>query len=98
MTAYVIASITVTDPVKFQDYAAQVGPVLAQYGGRHIVRGGTVDVVEGQMDLARLVLLEFPSMEAARAWHSSPEYAPLLALRASASISNLAFVDGYVPA
>jgi uncharacterized protein (DUF1330 family) len=97
MAAYVIANITVTDPVKFQDYAGQVGLVLALYGGRHIVRGGAVDEVEGGMHFDRLVVLEFPSMAAARAWYHSPEYAPLLALRTSASISNLAFVEGYVP-
>ncbi len=98
MTAYVIANITVTDPVKFREYAVQVGPVLAQYGGRHIVRGGSLDVVEGAMRFDRLVLLEFPSMAAATSWYHSPEYAPLLALRNSASVSNLAFVDGYVAA
>jgi uncharacterized protein (DUF1330 family) len=98
MAAYVIANISVTDPVRFRDYSAQVPAVLAQYGGRYIVRGGAIEVAEGSMTVDRLVILEFPSMAAARAWHASPEYAPLLALRASASISNLAFVDGYVPA
>jgi uncharacterized protein (DUF1330 family) len=70
---------------------------LAPYGGRHIVRGGAVEVVEGTLNFDRLVVLEFPSMEAARAWYHSPEYAPLLALRTSASVSNLAFVEGYAP-
>jgi uncharacterized protein (DUF1330 family) len=98
MAAYVIANITVTDPVRFNDYAVQVGPVLALYGGRHIVRGADLDVVEGTMSFDRLVILEFPSMAAARAWYDGPEYAPLLALRLGASVSNLAFVDGYPPA
>ena len=97
MAGYVIANITVTDPVKFAEYGAAVPAVLAQYGGRYLVRGATVEVVEGSMSLDRLVILEFPSIEAARTWHASPEYAPLLALRASASISNLAFVDGFIP-
>ena len=95
MAAYVIANITVTDPVKFQHYGAQVGPVLAQYGGRYLVRGGAVEAAEGAPSFDRLVVLEFPSMQAARAWYHSPEYAPLLALRTSASVSNLAFVEGY---
>jgi len=97
MAAYVIANITVTDPVKFREYGAQVGPVLAKFGGRYLVRGGAIEVAEGAPNFDRLVVLEFPSMEAARAWYYSPEYAPLLALRNSASISNLAFVEGYAP-
>ena len=72
--------------------------MLAQYGGRYLVRGGALEMAEGAMSIDRLVILEFPSIEAARTWHASPEYAPLLALRASAAISNLASVDGYAPA
>ena len=97
MAGYVIANITVTDPVRFAEYGAQVPAVLAQYGGRYLVRGGMLEMAEGSISVDRLVILEFPSIEAARAWHASPEYAPLLALRASASVSNLAFVDGYAP-
>jgi len=98
MPAYLIANIEVTDPKGFEDYRARVGAVIAQYGGRYIVRGGAVRALEGEMGFRRLVVLEFPSAEAAQRFYDSPDYAPLLALRLASTRSTVALVEGYAPA
>ncbi len=97
MPAYVIVNIEVTDPARFAEYGRQVPAVVAQYGGRYLVRGGAVHPVEGAWPLKRVVILEFDSIEAARRWHDSPEYAPLLAMRLASTRSEMVFVEGYAP-
>ncbi len=98
MPAYLIANITVISPAAYAEYAAKVPAVLAQYGGRYLARGGAVETLEGKFDFDRLVWIEFPSMEAAKQFYHSPEYAPLLTLRSTATRSSVAFVEGYAPA
>jgi uncharacterized protein (DUF1330 family) len=94
MAAYVIGEIEVTDPALYEDYRKQVLAVVTQYGGRFIVRGGKLEPLEGGWSPKRVVALEFPSMEQARKWYGSPEYAPLIALRQRASRGKLLLVEG----
>jgi uncharacterized protein (DUF1330 family) len=94
MSAYVIAEVNVTDPQLYEAYRKTVPATVEKYGGRFAVRGGAVDAKEGGWSPARLVVLEFPSMERARAWYHSPEYAPLLAMRLKAADSKLILVEG----
>jgi uncharacterized protein (DUF1330 family) len=94
MAAYVFAQIEVTDPATYDDYRKQVLPVVTQYGGRFIVRGGKVDAKEGDWKPERMIALEFPSMEQAQKWYHSPEYAPLIKLRQKASKGKLIIVEG----
>lgn len=94
MPAYVIGEIEVTDPAAYEDYRKQVLPVVTQYGGRFLVRGGTVEALEGGWSPKRVVALEFPSLEQARKWYRSAEYAPLIALRQKASRGKLILVEG----
>ncbi len=98
MTAYLIGSITITDPGRFAAYREQVPAVVARHGGRYLVRGGAVHPVEGDLGFDRPVVIEFPSMEAARGLYESAEYAPLLKLRTETSRLNMVFVEGYAPA
>ncbi len=95
---YLVANIRVKDAGLFAEYGKQVAPMIARFGGRYLVRGGAVMPKEGTPSLARLVVLEFDSMEAARAFYESAEYAPLIALRQRASEGELALVEGYLPA
>ena len=97
MAAYVIAEVEVTDPRAYDDYRKRVAPTIAQYGGRFLVRGGNVESKEGGWQPPRFVIVEFPSMDRARAWYHSPEYAPALAIRLKASKSRLIIAEG-VPA
>ena len=98
MPAYFIASIEVTDAEGFERYRAAVPPLIAAHGGRYLVRGGAQHPLEGAMPLKRLVILEFPSLEAARRFYDSPDYAPLLALRLASTRSEVTLVEGYAPA
>lgn len=98
MPAYLIANIEVTDPAGFERYREAVPAVIAAHGGRYLVRGGAKRVLEGQLPLQRLVVLEFPSMQAAQAFYDSADYAPLLALRLASTRSDVVLVEGYAPA
>ena len=94
MAAYVIAHIDVKDPVRYEDYKKMSPVSIGKYGGRFIARGGAVEVLEGTWAPKRLVLLEFPSAEAARRWYESEDYAPAKALRQATSTGDLVIVEG----
>jgi len=94
MAAYLIADVQVKDPKKYDEYRTQVAPTVARHGGRFIVRGGRNEVLEGDWSVQRLVVIEFPSMDALKTWYNSPEYKPLIALRQSASSGDLVAVEG----
>lgn len=94
MSAYVIVEVNVTDASLYDEYKKLVPATVEKYGGRFAVRGGQVDSKEGGWAPARIVVLEFPSMERARAWYDSPEYAPALALRHKAANAKLILVEG----
>ncbi len=95
MKAYIIVDITITDPVKYEGYKKLTPASLEPFDGKFIVRGGTTETLEGEWSPGRIVVLEFPSMEKARAWWSSEGYAPAKAIRQSASTSNLLVVEGH---
>jgi uncharacterized protein (DUF1330 family) len=97
MAAYVINEIVVTDPERFVAYSSQVPAILAKYGGEYVVRGGAPERVDGPEPPERLVVLRFPSREAARAWRESPEYRAILPIREATSTSRVYIVDGYDP-
>jgi len=94
MSAYLIGEIEVTDAKTYEEYRKLVPGVIAKFGGKYLVRGGAVETCEGNWSPKRLVLLEFPSMDRARAFHGSPEYAPLLAMRTKSAKSKLILVEG----
>lgn len=94
MAAYVIAEVNVTDPKLYDEYRKLVPATLEKYGGRFAVRGGTVESKEGGWAPARFVMVEFPTMELARKWYHSPEYASALALRHKAANARLILVEG----
>lgn len=92
---YVVATLEVRDPAGFAEYGKAVPAVIAAFGGRYLVRGAKVEHVEGQLPIARLVVLEFPSLAEAKRFYASPEYAPLLKLRLDSTTSSFVFVEGY---
>lgn len=95
MAAYLLANLTIRDPKAFESYRQAVPAVIARFGGRYLVRGGAVEVKEGEPDLHRVIILEFPDMPAARAFYDSPDYAPLLTLRLAAAEGSVALVEGW---
>ncbi len=94
MAAYVIGDIEVTDPAAFQEYRNRVGATVEQYGGRFVVRGGRVDLKEGDWQPHRLLMVEFPSLEQAERWYNSSEYKPLIAIREKAARTQMIIVEG----
>jgi uncharacterized protein (DUF1330 family) len=94
MAGYVIADIEVKDPVEYEDYRALVPATLEPFGGRFIVRGGAAETLEGSWNPRRIVILEFPSVERARAWYESDGYREAMALRQRTSDGSLLLVEG----
>lgn len=94
MPAYLISTIEITDPAGYEDYRKLVGPALAQYGGRFVVRGGPVHYLEGQWQPKRVVVVEFDSVERAKAFSDAPEYAAAKAIRQRTSHSSVIVVEG----
>jgi uncharacterized protein (DUF1330 family) len=94
MTAYVINDMEVTDAALLEEYKKLSPATVAQYGGRFLARGGKTETLEGNWFPRRLVILEFPTYEQARAWADSAEYAPAKRLRQKASRSNIVVVEG----
>ena len=98
MAAYIINDMEVTDPQLLEEYKKLSPPVVAQYGGRFLARGGRCESIEGGWSPKRLVILEFPSVAQAKTWIDSPEYAAPRKLRQKASRSNIVIVEGAPPA
>jgi uncharacterized protein (DUF1330 family) len=94
MAAYLIANIDVVDPVLYEEYRKGVSATIAAHGGRYLTRGGAVELLEGEFDVKRFVVVEFPSAAALRAWYACPEYQPLLQLRQRSSKGTLMMVEG----
>jgi uncharacterized protein (DUF1330 family) len=94
MPAYVIANVDVKDPARYEEYRKMVLPTIQAFGGRFLARGGNVDSLEGPWHPNRIVIVEFPSVERAKAWWSSPEYAPAKALRQQTSDGSLIVIEG----
>lgn len=91
---YVIADIEVTDPDAYEDYRRLSSAAAEKYHGRWLVRGGAIDLLEGDWEPHRLVVVEFEDEEAARRWYSSPEYAEAKAVRLRSAKSSLLLVRG----
>ncbi len=94
MTAYVVVDIIVTDPVLYEEVKRRTPPVVAQYGGRYLARGGQTEVLHGDWQPRRLVLLQFESLENARQWESSPEYTAIKSLRERCARVNMVLLPG----
>ena len=96
MPAYTIFTISVSNPTRYADYAKHTPRIIAQYGGRMIVRGGAPELTEGQMSGDRIVVLEFPDRAAAKKFMHSPEYQAIVGIRKEASVTSLGvIVDGF---
>lgn len=94
MPAYIYADVEVTDLAAYEAYRQQVPALIAAHGGRYLVRGGAVEVLEGDRVPLRQVILEFPDMAHLKAFYHSPEYAKLIRIRQGASYGNLLAIEG----
>ena len=94
MPAYVIADVDVVDPERYGDYTAGTPESVARHGGRFVVRGGATRVLEGDWNPGRIVVLEFPTVDAALGWFNSDDYQELAAIRREASTARLIVAEG----
>ena len=94
MSAFVIVDVEILDPSRYETYKSMVPPTVAKYGGRFLARGGSVETLEGDWSPKRLVILEFPTIEQAKAWYDSVEYTPAKALRHQTARSRMILVEG----
>lgn len=94
MSADVIVDIEVTDPKGYQKHVEMAPAAVHLYGGKYIARGGATETLEGNWRAKRLVILEFPTMEQAKKWLNSEEYAPARALRHQFARTNMVVVQG----
>jgi uncharacterized protein (DUF1330 family) len=93
MPAYVIVETEIHDPEQYERYKAAPDAVRGG-GGRFVVRGGELAVLEGDWNPSRLVLLEFPDLETAKRWYDSPEYREVRKLRDGAANLRMVAVEG----
>lgn len=98
MPAYILARINVTDPRQYAAYTAVTPGIIAQFGGRFLVRGGQTATLEGPEEKSRVVVIEFPSMAAAQGFYASTEYQAAKRLRAGAATGQFIVVEGVAPA
>ena len=94
MPAYVVVDIEVQNPTRYESYKDLAGPVVAKHGGRYLARGGATTVLEGSWQPKRLVILEFPSVEKAKAWWDSIDYAEAKRIRQECAKTGMVIVEG----
>jgi uncharacterized protein (DUF1330 family) len=94
MPAYIIVDVEITDPKEYEEYKKHTPGSLVPFGGKFLARGGAVETLEGDWKPGRLVILEFPSLEKAKAWWNSPGYAPAKLIRQRASNTKMIVADG----
>ena len=94
MPGYIIANVEIHDEAVYAEYRKQVPATIEAYGGRFVVRGGPVERLEGDWEPNRIVVLEFPSVERARAWYESDAYRGAKVLRQRTSKGSLLLVEG----
>lgn len=97
MAAYVIVEVTVHDEKAYEDYKKLTPATIAAYDGQFVVRGGKTEALEGDWQPQRLVVLQFPTIEKAKAWWASPEYAPAKSIRQRVATTKMLVVEGYLP-
>jgi uncharacterized protein (DUF1330 family) len=92
--AYYLAEFEVTDRQGLRPYAEQVESTFAPFSGRYIVRGGQIDRLEGNPPTNRMVIIAFDSLDLARAWYNSPEYAKIRPIRQRSGHTNAYIIEG----
>jgi uncharacterized protein (DUF1330 family) len=94
MTAYVIYQGEVLDPERYDEYKTKAAACIIAAGGKYVVRGGDVEVLEGEAPAGRTVVLEFPTRQAAIDWYRSDEYTEIRKIREGAARARMFVVDG----
>lgn len=94
MAAYLLYQAEVLDPARYEVYKAKAAESIARAGGRYIIRGGEIDVLEGEPPVGRTVVLEFPTKQAILDWYRGAEYSEIRKLRDGVARARVIVVDG----
>ena len=94
MSGYIIANVQVTNPVQYEEYKKWSSAAMQAHMAEVCVRGGQVQVLEGDWSPERIVILKFPTFEAAKAFYDTPEYLKAREARAGAAIMRMVVVEG----
>jgi len=94
MSAYVVVEIEILDPVGYEEYKKQAAATVHKYGGKYITRGGKTEVLEGDWNPKRIVVLQFESMERAKEWLNCEEYREPRKMRHCTAKTNMILVEG----
>ena len=94
MSAYLLANITVNNPENYKEYVSKVKSVVEKFGGEYLVRGGEMNIIEGDWPNERNIVIKFQSREKAMEWYNSEEYKPIRQIRHDNAVSNSVIVDG----
>jgi uncharacterized protein (DUF1330 family) len=92
--AYVIAEVEVTDPTTLQKYGEKAPQIVASFNGHYVVRGGKTVALEGEAPKGYVVVIGFDSLEKARDWYDSPDYAAIRPFRQSSTKSRIFIAEG----
>lgn len=90
---YWIAHVDIRDPERYKDYVATAKPAFEKYGARFLARGGAYEALEGR-GRGRNVVIEFPSLAAARDCYNSPDYQAAKAIRVTVADAEMVIVEG----
>lgn len=93
-SAYILANVRVTNPEQYEEYKKLSTIAMKAHGAEVCVRGGAVEVLEGDWTPDRVVLLKFPSMEQARAFYGTPEYKAAIQARQGAAVMRMVAIEG----
>jgi len=91
---YVIAQLKVINPENYKEYIEKVTDVIKKYGGEYLARGGDHQVVEGEDNFPRIIIIKFPTYEKALEWYHSDEYKPVKDIRLKNSEGSNIIVKG----
>ena len=94
MSAYAILQINITNQENYKEYLNQVTTIVKKHQGEYIVRGGKSEVVHGEWNYQRTVVVRFPSYDIAFKWYNSEEYAPIKKIREDNSKGNCIIIEG----
>jgi uncharacterized protein (DUF1330 family) len=94
MPAYLIVEIDILDPAGYEQYKNLAAATVTKYGGKYVVRGGSTEVLEGEWQPKRIVVLQFESVERAKAWLNSEEYREPRKMRHRTARTNMILVEG----
>ena len=97
MAGYVITDVEITDPKLFAEFRAKLDPTIEAHGGKFIVRGENIKIIQGDWSPNRLVVVKFPDFEAAMTWSQSPEFVELKDILDRSSNTDIIIIEGVQP-